>query len=135
MYVNVTMILPAEHAPLARALAAFLAGPPGDGMWLTGLSADGTEPATHYVSSGPVGAEFEPLLTDPAAMYAAVQAATEGGMESPLSSPEGDPRSVTQADCEALVAAAEVVRLEDEGPHDTFARIGLRLVSENPDPE
>lgn len=133
MYINVTMILPAEHAPLARALAAFLAGPPGDGLWVTGLSAEGSEPATHYVSSGPVGTEFEPMLTDAQAMYAAVQAAAEGGMESPLSNPEGDPRAVTQADCEALVAAAEVVYLEDEGPHDTFERLGLKLVQEQGD--
>lgn len=41
---------------------------------------------------------------------------------------------VTLAGCEALVDAAEVVDLADEGPFDTFARLGLRL-SESPDPE
>src|SRR5699024_4999207 len=56
-YIHRTMVVPAEHAPLARSLAAHLAGPPGDGMWVVGLSEDGSEPATHYVSSGPVGAE------------------------------------------------------------------------------
>lgn len=131
-YVHRTMILPAQHAPLARALAAFLAGPPGDGMWTTGLSADGTDPATHYVSSGPVAVEFEPVLTDAQAMYDAVQAATASGMESPMTNPD---RATTLADCEALVAAAEVVDLGEEGPFDTFARLGLALVSENPDPE
>lgn len=132
-YIRRTLILPADLAPLARSLAAHLAGPPGDGMWLTGLSPDGTEPATHYVSSGPVGAEFEPLLTDADALWGAVQAATEGGMEAPMHNPVGAPREATQADCEALVAAAEVVRLEDEGPHDTFARLGLRLVAADGD--
>lgn len=129
-YINVTMILPADLAPLARSLAAHLAGPPGDGMWLTGLSPDGSEPATHFVSSGPVGAEFEPLLTDSDALWGAVQSATAGGMESPMHSPVGAPREATMADCEALVAAAEVVRLEDEAPFDTFARLGLELVQE-----
>lgn len=129
-YIHRTLIVPAEHAPLARSLAAYLAGPPGEGMWLTGLSPDGTEPATHYVSSGPVGTEFEPLLTDADALWGAVQAATAGGMESPMHSPVGAPREATTADCEALVAAAEVVRLEDESPFDTFARLGLGLVQE-----
>lgn len=128
-YIYRTMILPAEHAPLARSLAAHLAGPPGDGMWVVGLSEDGTEPATHYVSSGPVGAEFGPLLTDSDALWGAVQAATAGGMESPMHNPVGAPREATMTDCEALVSAAEVVDLDEEGPFDTFARLGLVIVS------
>ena len=124
MYANVTMILPAAHAPLARALAAFLAGPPGDGMWVTGLSPDGTEPATHYVSSGPVAVEFEPLLSDAAALWGAVQSATAAGMAAPANGP-----AVTQADCEALVRDAEVVDLDAEPVFDTLARLGLQLVS------
>ena len=46
-----TMIVPAALAPLARALAAGLS-PGGVGMFQTGLSPTGAEPATHYVSSG-----------------------------------------------------------------------------------
>ena len=128
MYVNRTMILPAAHAPLARALAAHLAGPPGEGMWVVGLSADGTEPATHYVSSGPVATELAPLLTDAEALWGAVQAATAAGMASPANGP-----AVTQADCEALVRDAEVVDLTDELPFDTFSRLNLQLVQEEPD--
>lgn len=95
-------------------------------MWQTGLSDDGSAPATHYVSSGPVATEFEPMLTDATALWGAVQAATAAGMAAPLNGP-----AVTQADCEALVAAAEVVDLADEGPFETFARLGLMLVSED----
>ncbi len=69
------------------------------------------------------------MLTDAGALWGAVQAATETGMESPMSGPSGV-RAVTQDDCEALVAAAEVVRLEDEAPFDTFTRLGLTLISE-----
>ena len=123
-YIYRTLVLPAEHAPLARALAAHLAGPPGEGMWVVGLSVDGTEPATHYVSSGPVGAEFEPVLTDADALWGAVQGATAAGMASPANGP-----AVTQADCEALVRDAEVVDLDAEPVFDTFARLGLQLVS------
>lgn len=121
-YIYRTMIVPAEHAPLARSLAAHLAGPPGDGMWLTGLSEDGNEPATHYVSSGPVGAEFGPMLTDAEALHAAVTAAIDTGMSVPQNT------GLTLADCEALVESSEVVDLAEEGPHNTFVRLGLKLV-------
>lgn len=126
-YIHRTMIVPAEHAPLARSLAAHLAGPPGDGMWVAGLSEDGSEPATHYVSSGPVGAEFAPMLTDAAALHAAVTAATDTGMEVPQGT------GLTLDDCEALVAGSIVVDLADEGPFETFDRLGLVMVSENPE--
>lgn len=128
-YIKRTLIVTAQHVPLARSLAAHLAGPPGDGMWLTGLSADGQEPATHYVSSGPVGAEFGPMLTDAAALHGAVTAALDTGMQVPQST------GVTLADCEALVESSTVVDLADESPHETFARLGLQIRSENPDPE
>ncbi|MFN9910995.1 MAG: hypothetical protein ACK53L_00335, partial [Pirellulaceae bacterium] len=47
-----TFIVPAAHADLARALCALEAG--GAGMFTTGLSADGTEPASYFVSTGQV---------------------------------------------------------------------------------
>ena len=124
MYVNRTLILPAAHAPLARALAAHLAGPPGEGMWVVGLSATGEAPATHYVSSGPVGAEFDAMLTDADALWGAVQMAQQTGMAGPANGP-----AVTQADCESLVRDAEVVDLDAEPVFDTLARLGLQLVS------
>ena len=122
MYVNRTLILPAAHAPLARALAAHLAGPPGSGMWVTGLSTSGNAPATHYVSSGPVGAEFDAMLTDADALWGAVQMSAESGLKSV--------DAITRADCVALVEAAEVVDLDDEPVFETFDRLGLNIVSE-----
>ena len=122
MYVNRTLILPAAHAPLARALAAHLAGPPGDGMWVVGLSEDGSEPATHYVSSGPVGAEFDAMLTDADALWGAVQMSAESGLKSV--------DAITRADCVALVESAEVVDLDDETVFDTLWRLELEIVTE-----
>ena len=121
MYVNFTMVLPVAHAPLARALAAHLAGPPGEGMWVVGLSPTGEAPATHYVSSGPVGAEFDAMLTDADALWGAVQMSAESGLKSV--------DAITRADCVALVEAAEVVDLDAEPVFDTLARLGLQLVS------
>lgn len=63
-YIVRTMIVAAEDVALARSLAEGLAGDPARGMWLTELSPTGTLPATHYVSSGPIYAEFSALLGD-----------------------------------------------------------------------
>ena len=46
-----TMILVAADAPLVRSIADMFAGSPQH-MWQTGLSADGKEPATHYIATG-----------------------------------------------------------------------------------
>lgn len=122
MYIKRTLIIPAENAPLARTLATALAGPPGEGMWLVGLSADGNAPATHYISSGPVGAEFETVLTNADMLWGAIVAA---GMDNPENEPY-----VTEADCIALVNGAVVVDVDVELPFDTMERLGLELVSE-----
>ena len=46
-----TMIITAADAPLVRSIADMFAGSPQH-MWQTGLSADGKEPATHYIATG-----------------------------------------------------------------------------------
>ena len=62
-YTHRTIIVPAAFQSLAQALCEAAAeGDAGAGMFTTGLSADGTEPATHYISSGPIAAEFGDLL-------------------------------------------------------------------------
>lgn len=45
-----TLICTDIEAPAARVEAATFPG--GDGMFTTGLSADGNEPATYFISSG-----------------------------------------------------------------------------------
>lgn len=55
-----TLIVTADSAPLAREIAASF-GPGGVGMWTTPLSASGLDPATHYISSGYIPAEFVSL--------------------------------------------------------------------------
>ena len=57
-----TLVIPDDCVELARQLCALEAG--GAGMFTTGLSADGKEPATHYISTGwcpPLIAKFTPL--------------------------------------------------------------------------
>lgn len=118
-----TMVVPAALAPLARALAAGLS-PGGVGMFVTGLSPTGAEPATHYVSSGLIKPAFGGVMQSASALRSAVVA--KGG-------------TVTLAKCQALVAGSDVsggdVLIDDDGreyietPFQAFARLGLKLIT------
>lgn len=81
-------------------------------MFVAALSPAGSEPATHYVSTGKIDAQFAPLLLDGSALHAA---ATSAGVD------------CTLAECEALVAESDV---SDEEPFVAFARLGLRLMAD-----
>lgn len=62
-YTHRTIIVPAAFQQLAQGLCEAAAeGDASKGMFTTGLSADGTEPASHYISSGPIATEFGDLL-------------------------------------------------------------------------
>ena len=61
MDIFATIIVTAAQAQAARDAAAQIPG--GDGMFTTGLSATGAEPATHYISSGWIPAEIVDALT------------------------------------------------------------------------
>ena len=124
-WINRTMIVPSEHVDLARALAEGISGPVGAGMWTTGLSADGAEPATHYISAGLIEDTFAALL--PLTTYTK----DEDGNESSDTAP-GDAQFISDkaeaplAVIEALLAA---VMVTDEPAHTTMARMGLVLVT------
>jgi len=51
-----TIIVPAAQAQAARDAAAQIPG--GEGMFTAGLSASGSEPATHFISSGWIPTEI-----------------------------------------------------------------------------
>lgn len=107
-----TMVVTAEHAPLARAIAAAISPEGGQGMFAAALVPDsGPDDAqpTHYVSTGKINPQFAPLLSNPAALHAAAIAA---GVE------------CTLAECEALVAESDVTTDE---PFAAFARLTLKL--------
>jgi hypothetical protein len=126
-----SFFVPAAHADLARALCALEAG--GAGMFTTGLSADGTEPASYFVSTGqvpgPLGmaapcavweqdaegawVEVSREPGNPAAVYAASQAASP-------------PVACTLADIEALFLASDITAQE---PFTACGRLGLRIVT------
>lgn len=124
-----TMIVPTANVELAREIAASF-GPGGANMWTTPLSADGNEPASHYISSGYVPAEFAYLVPCQTWEYvgdAWVETASE----------PGDPIAVynlaveagiicTQDDIDDLFAAADVTAQE---PFVAMGRLGVQIVN------
>ena len=124
-----TIIIPASVQPNARALCKGLAGIAGDGMFVTGLSATGKAPATHYISSGPISDGMAALLpckrvskdkdgkdlttTDPGMPDAVPDLAAKAKI------------STTKAKIETLYASIDV---SDQPPFEAMARLGLQMV-------
>ena len=124
-----TFIVPAAVVDMARAMCVGLAGPAGDGMFITGLSATGNAPATHYVSSGPISDGMAALLP-----CASVTQDSEG--KDVITTTPGQPDAVpalaaeagittTLAQIKALYASIDV---SDQEPFVAMARLGLKIV-------
>jgi hypothetical protein len=125
-----TLICPAANVDLARAIAASF-GPGGVGMFTTPLSASGSDPATHYISSGYVPPEYGYLVP------LQVWSQDQNGDWVLVGSEPGDPVAVytaataqgvvcTQADVDALFAAADVTEQE---PFTAMGRLGLTIIN------
>ena len=104
--VNRTIIVSATMAPLARALAA-AQSPGGVGMFERACYTGGA--ITHYISSGQISAEFDILLTDANALFAAA-----GG-------------AATLAQCQELIATSTVKNCDVECPKATLASLNLTI--------
>lgn len=106
------MIVLADDAPLARALASELAGEPGSNMWAIALSPTGQLPTTHYISTGLIQQEFAAMMADANAIYAACQQIGS---------------ATTLADIQALLASSDITGA------DSFVRLtelGLQMVQD-----
>ena len=124
-----TFIVPAAVVGMARAMCVGLAGPDGDGMFITCLSATGTAPATHFISSGPISDDMAALLplttvtqdaegndvitTAPGDAAYVVELAAQAGI------------TVTVEQVAGLLAAVDV---SEQAPFEAMARLGLKLV-------
>ena len=120
-----TFIVPAVVVDMARAMCVGLAGPAGDGMFTTELSATGTAPATHYVSSGLISDEMAALLP-----------LTTVNPDGTTSTAPGDPAYVVELAAQAgitvtveqvagLLAAVDV---SEQAPFAAMERLGLQMV-------
>ena len=124
-----TMIVPSAHVALARQIAETVAPVAGLGMWQSMLSADGSEPATHYVSTGYIGPEWEilmPLQTWEEIDGVWTQTDAEPGDAAQLFGVLQQLGSdITLAQIVDLYAAADVTVQE---PFTAFGRLGLQQV-------
>jgi len=124
-----TFIVPAAVVGMARAMCEGLAGPAGSGMFITELSAIGTAPTTHYISSGPISDEMAALLP----LTTVTQDADGNAI---VSTAPGDPAYVVDLAAQAgiTVTVEQVagllasVDVSDYGPFEAMARLGLKLV-------
>ena len=125
-----TLILTASVTPLAQQIAATLS-PAGAGMWTTRLAPTADGPATHYISTGYIGAEFAHMVpcqtweqvdgewvqtgNEPGSPEAVYQACTAAGM------------AVTLEGIQEVFAGADVTAQE---PFTALARLGLSIIQE-----
>ena len=127
-----SLIVPTAQVQLARDIAVTLSPEGGKNMWLTGLSATGNAPVTHYISTGLISPEFAALVPEQ------VWTQDENGDWVQTGSSPGDPvlcyqmcvaqgMTVTQAQIDAVYAASDVTQQE---PFTAMARLGLQMVQE-----
>ena len=116
-WIHRTIIVPAALVAAARELGAALS-PAGAGMYSTPLSPAGSEPATHWVSSGLIDESFAAVLSSPEALYDYARA---GALE------QGLTLTATLADAQALLAQGDV---SDEPWDVVSARLGLVLCAD-----
>jgi hypothetical protein len=126
-----TLILPANVTPLAQEIAATLSSG-GSGMWTTGLSATGSPPATHFISTGFIPPEFAHMVPEQFWVQDETGAWVQTGSES------GNPVAVYEActaagmtvtleQVEAIFAVADVTEQE---PFVAMGRLGVMIVQE-----
>ena len=122
-----SIIVAADQRDLAAQLCAVLAGAGGSGMFVTALSADGAEPATHFISSGLIEDNFAALLPLDA-LVDDVWTRTYAGLPETIvqlyNATDNPP--VTLAQVQAVFAEADV---SEEDPHAAIARLGLMTLA------
>ena len=119
------IIVPDAQVNYARELSAAVAGPAGDGMYTTPLSATGQEPATHWISAGLISEDFAALL--PLTTYPADA--------EPITTP-GNPEAVAmlaneagyETTTEAVQALFDASDVTEQEAHEVMARLGLQMV-------
>ena len=126
--------MPAAFQQLAQALCEAAAeGDAGKGMFTTGLSADGTEPASHYISSGPIYESFADLLPLTTVAYEEEDAAE--------TTRPGDVETVEAIALQAgftlppgtIAALFDAIDVTELGPWAAMARLDLKIVAAIPE--
>ena len=109
-----TMIVADAVVETCRSLAMSLAGE-GQKLWTTPLSADGAEPATHWISSGLIEQQFADLLP----------LADTGYPGNPALLTELSQGAVTE---EQVIAIFDLCDVTLDEPQAALNRLGLQMV-------
>jgi hypothetical protein len=128
IYTNLTIILPKAAQALAQALCTAAAGEAGAGMFVTGLSATGEAPATHFISSGALEAKFADIL--PLGTVTTVDEVTTversaGDIDAVIQLAKDAGQAVDAKTIGGLFAALDVTA---QDPFAAMERLGLRLL-------
>jgi hypothetical protein len=131
-----TLIFPADVTPLVKEIATTMS-PGGVGMWTTGLSPTGAEPATHFISTGFIPPEFAYLVPEQ------FWDQDENGAWTQTDSTPGDPVAVyetcaiagTTVTLEEIEAAFAVADVTTQEPFTALGRLGLKIVQPTSVPE
>ena len=118
--VHRTFVCPASIVMQARNIGDCL-HPAAAGMFLSPLSPSGSEPATHYASSGLIEDLWLPALSDPDTLYAAAQYGA---------SQQGIALTATHADCVTMLTAGDI---SSDAWQVACARLGLQQVAQEID--
>lgn len=126
MWTHRTIIVDAAQVELTRSLCAAIAGPAGEGMFSTALSASGLYPATHYISAGLIEDAFSAILSlDIPATEDTEAQRIPGQPEAVLAAlPEDYVPQPTLAEVEALFAAIDVTKSD---PLARMQMLGLAM--------
>lgn len=121
-----TMIVADAVVDTCRSLAMLLAGE-GQKLWTTPLSPDGTEPATHWVSTGLIESQFGDLmpLSEWTQDEEGAWTETEISPGTPALLAELSDGAVTEEQVIAIFSMCDVTL---EEPQQALNRLGLQMV-------
>jgi hypothetical protein len=138
------MIVPDAFVALARDISSTLAPIGGAGMYTTGLSANGQPPATYWVSSGFIDADYAALMPLSEWTWIIDDEETGAGHWEETVISAGEPAVIyamyaqaidptipafDEQDVADMLAACDVTT---EDPFVAFNRLGLQMVQEEP---
>lgn len=131
IYEHATIVIPLSVAVRLRKLSQMLDRSETDGMFVVELSATGNGPATHFVNSGQMPAQFMESVKSPTLLHTRAQAAF---------AKENTAYPFTQAQVTAALALCSISNgtrtvvidtvptVVSESPLDFIARLGLQPV-------
>jgi len=130
-YTHATIVITLPVAAALRRLSQMLDRNETDKMFITGLSATGNAPATHFVSNGQMPESFAAAIRSPSVLNTRAQAAfAKEGAAYPfnLTQVTAALSGCSISDGTRTVLIDGVSTVVDEGPHEFIARLGLKIV-------